>query len=51
MKKEAKENREATAEWSWIVPPISGSTTEVFHTEMNNVIRTPNYFYRIEPWE
>ena len=51
MKKEAKENREVTADWSWIVPPISGSTTEVFHTEMNDTVKSPNYFYRVEPWE
>jgi nitric-oxide synthase len=51
MKKEEKENREVTADWSWIVPPISGSTTEVFHTKMNDVIRSPNYTYRREPWE
>jgi nitric-oxide synthase len=51
MKKEAKENREVTADWSWIVPPISGSTTEVFHTELNDTVKSPNYFYRVEPWE
>tara|TARA_B100001540_G_C15737032_1_gene610389 strand:+ start:173 stop:1255 length:1083 start_codon:yes stop_codon:yes gene_type:complete len=51
IKKEKKEGREITADWSWIVPPISGSTTEVFHTEMNNDVKSPNYFYRIEPWE
>tara|TARA_B100001287_G_scaffold260226_1_gene248123 strand:+ start:21481 stop:22557 length:1077 start_codon:yes stop_codon:yes gene_type:complete len=50
MRKEEKEGREVTADWSWIVPPISGSTTEVFHTEMNDVIKSPNYFYQKEAW-
>ena len=39
MRKEEKEGREVTADWSWIVPPISGSATEVFHTEMKDVIK------------
>tara|TARA_B100001287_G_scaffold77400_1_gene64348 strand:+ start:190 stop:1266 length:1077 start_codon:yes stop_codon:yes gene_type:complete len=50
MRKEMKDGREVTADWSWIVPPISGSTTEVFHTEMNNTIKSPNYFYQNDPW-
>ena len=37
-------------DWAWIVPPLSGSTMEVFHTEMDNTIKTPNYFYRKKPW-
>ncbi|MAP01505.1 MAG: nitric oxide synthase [Flavobacteriales bacterium] len=50
MRKESKQKREVTADWAWIVPPLSGSTMEVFHTEMNNVIKSPNYFYQKEPW-
>ncbi len=51
IKKEQKEGREATGDWSWIVPPISGSTMEVFHTKMNNIENSPNYFYQKEPWD
>tara|TARA_B100000674_G_scaffold234158_1_gene192460 strand:+ start:442 stop:1518 length:1077 start_codon:yes stop_codon:yes gene_type:complete len=51
MSIEAKKGREVTADWSWIVPPISGSATEVFHTEMNNTIKYPNYFYQKDVWE
>lgn len=50
MRQEAKEDRSVTADWSWIVPPISASTMEVFHTEMNNEIVSPNYFYQEPPW-
>ena len=50
MRKEAKDGRDVTADWAWIVPPVSASTMEVFHTEMNDVVKSPNYFYRKEPW-
>ena len=50
MRKEKSQNREVTGDWAWIVPPISGSTMEVFHTEMKNEIKSPNYFYQDEPW-
>ena len=50
LRKETTEGRDVTADWAWIVPPISGSTMEVFHTEMNNEVKSPNYFYQQEPW-
>ena len=50
MRQEEKEGRDVTANWSWIVPPVSGSTMEVFHTEMNNIIKSPNYFYQEDAW-
>ncbi len=51
MRQEAKEGRDVTADWSWIVPPTSGSTTKVFHTEMQNSVLSPNYFYQENPWD
>ncbi|MDG1849405.1 MAG: nitric oxide synthase oxygenase [Flavobacteriales bacterium] len=51
MRQEAKEGRDVTADWSWIVPPTSGSTTKVFHTEMQDIINSPNYFYQEDPWD
>lgn len=50
MRQEEKEGRDITANWSWIVPPVSGSTMEVFHTEMQDVIKSPNYFYQKDAW-
>jgi len=50
MRQEEKEGRDVTANWSWIVPPVSGSTMEVFHTEMNDIIKSPNYFYQEDAW-
>ena len=51
IRKEATQGREVTADWAWIVPPISGSTMEVFHKEMKNKVNSPNYFYQKEPWK
>jgi nitric-oxide synthase, bacterial len=33
-----------SADWGWIVPPISGSTTQVFHTPYTDYHQTPNFF-------
>ena len=51
MRKEAKEGRDVMADWAWIVPPTSGSTTKVFHTEMQDSVLSPNYFYQENPWD
>lgn len=51
MRQEAKEGRDVTADWAWIVPPTSGSTTQVFHTEMEDVVLSPNYFYQETIWD
>lgn len=37
-----------SAEWDWIVPPMSGSTTAVFHTPMRVERRLPNFLEREE---
>uniref|UniRef100_A0A8C8XC74 Nitric oxide synthase n=1 Tax=Panthera leo TaxID=9689 RepID=A0A8C8XC74_PANLE len=38
------------ADWVWIVPPMSGSVTPVFHQEMLNYRLTPSFEYQPEPW-
>ncbi|XP_029469395.1 nitric oxide synthase, inducible [Rhinatrema bivittatum] len=38
------------ADWVWLVPPMSGSITPVFHQEMLNYVLTPFYYYQIDPW-
>jgi nitric-oxide synthase len=47
---EKQAGRSTPADWGWIVPPISGSITPVFHTPYDNRILTPNLFYQDEPW-
>ena len=42
--REAEAGRPCPAEWSWIVPPISGSQTPVFHRYYETEAREPNFF-------
>jgi nitric-oxide synthase, bacterial len=51
MEEEKHNERPLYADWSWIVPPISGSTTPVFSMEFENRILKPNYFYAPDAWK
>ena len=48
---EKKAGRMMPADWSWIVPPLSGSATPVFHCPYQDVTFTPNLFYQPAPWK
>ncbi|CAG7730913.1 unnamed protein product [Allacma fusca] len=39
------------ADWVWIVPPMSGSATPVFHQEMALYLLKPNYEYQEAAWK
>jgi len=43
LAREERARRVCPADWSWIVPPISGSTTEVFHRNYDEADLRPNY--------
>ena len=45
LSQEKNEARKVNAEWSWIIPPLSSSTLDVFHNEYENEVLSPNYFY------
>ncbi|MBV62993.1 MAG: nitric oxide synthase [Rickettsiales bacterium] len=47
---EEKKSREPSADWSWIVPPMSSSTTSVFHRYYKMNLRLPNYLLQQAPW-
>jgi nitric-oxide synthase len=47
---EKKAGRLLPADWSWIVPPLSSSTTPVFHRPYEDMTFTPNLFYQPMPW-
>ncbi|KAM8977074.1 nitric oxide synthase, inducible [Pelodytes ibericus] len=51
MENEYKLRGGCPADWVWLVPPISGSITTVFHQEMLNYILSPFYYYQIDPWK
>lgn len=43
-KNEASCGRDVTGEWSWLVPPMSGATTHMFHKDYDPEIKRPNFF-------
>ncbi|WP_405884727.1 nitric oxide synthase oxygenase [Streptomyces sp. NBC_01384] len=46
--REERKGRRVGADWSWIVPPISGSATPVFHRTYEAVERRPAYVHHPE---
>lgn len=51
VRNEQNEGRAVHGDWSWIVPPLSGSSTDVFHYDMDNQVLSPNFFYNHSPVE
>ena len=45
--REKREGRECPAQWSWIVPPLGGSLTQVFHHEMRHFNKDPRFVYQV----
>ncbi|XP_015923337.1 nitric oxide synthase, inducible-like [Parasteatoda tepidariorum] len=50
METEQKLRGGCPADWVWIVPPISGSATPVFHQEMITYNLKPSYEYQEKAW-
>jgi len=44
LEREERAGRSCPADWSWIVPPMSGSQTPVFHRYYDAENRVPNFF-------
>lgn len=49
--KEETDGRQVNADWSWIVPPMSGSTTPVFHRNYALKPELPNFLTQVPAWE
>jgi nitric-oxide synthase, bacterial len=47
---EKSKGRPVYTKWSWVVPPMSGSTVPVFHREWQELELKPNYFVQPDPW-
>ncbi|WP_027963308.1 nitric oxide synthase oxygenase [Halalkalibacillus halophilus] len=45
-KNELKSSRCPTGDWSWLVPPIAGASTHLFHKPYDNTVHSPNFFYQ-----
>jgi nitric-oxide synthase len=48
LDREERAGRRCPAEWSWIVPPISGAATPVFHRYYDQEDLRPNYVHHPE---
>lgn len=50
--REKRNGRAVPAHWTWLVPPISGSASPLFHiTTYKNTKLKPNFFYQPVPWQ
>lgn len=47
MQSEYRARGGCPADWIWLVPPISGSITPVFHQEMISYVLSPFYYYQV----
>lgn len=47
MENEVRLRNGCPADWVWIVPPLSGSATPVFHQEMALYFLKPSYEYQV----
>ena len=48
---EIRAGRAVSADWSWIVPPMSSSATPVFHQLWENLHSLPDYLPQPPAWE
>jgi nitric-oxide synthase len=49
---EKQAGRAIPAHWVWLVPPISGSASPLFHNpSYKNSKLKPNFFYQPAPWQ
>ncbi|MGI8336140.1 nitric oxide synthase oxygenase [Actinomadura scrupuli] len=51
LDREERAGRVCPADWSWIVPPISGSATPVFHRSYRDADLRPGYVPNDRPYE
>jgi nitric-oxide synthase len=42
--------RDVSARWDWIVPPMSPTTTQVFHAPMREFATTPDFHSQPPAW-
>lgn len=50
VQREEKCGRPVPGDWSWLVPPMSGSACPVFHRYYDNSRPTPAYVEQEKPW-
>lgn len=50
VQREERQGRDTPGDWSWLVPPMSGSTTPVFHRYYSDGLQTPGFREQPAPW-
>ncbi|MGB2266260.1 MAG: nitric oxide synthase oxygenase, partial [Akkermansiaceae bacterium] len=50
-KKEMTKQRPVSGDWSWLVPPMSGSASEVFHRGWKDRKYLPDYQLQAKAWK
>uniref|UniRef100_A0A672RME0 Nitric oxide synthase n=1 Tax=Sinocyclocheilus grahami TaxID=75366 RepID=A0A672RME0_SINGR len=50
LETEVRQRGGCPADWVWLVPPMSGSLTPVYHQEMLNYILSPFFYYQADAW-
>ena len=50
MKQDINQRGNTPADWIWLVPPISGGMSSLFHQEMLNYIVKPRVLDQRDPW-
>ncbi len=50
IEREQAVGRETPADWAWIVPPISASTTPTYHRVYQDLDLRPNFYRQPPPW-
>lgn len=48
--KEARAGRQAYAKWSWMVPPLSGSTSPLYEHQLQDADLKPSFYWQDPPW-
>jgi len=51
QEREERAGRETSGDWGWLVPPLSGSLSPIFHRSYHNDALTPNFWYQDPPWK
>ncbi|CAF0903209.1 unnamed protein product [Adineta steineri] len=50
MKQEIAQRGNTPADWVWLVPPVSGGMSSLFHQEMFNYVLKPRILDQRDPW-
>ncbi len=50
QERERHVGRETHGDWGWLVPPLSGSLSPLFHRSFQDTSLNPNFWYQDSPW-